>query len=224
MSAAPSASSSSPPSSVSDDLVDDSVLSSHDIVADRGLTAAPAKKGLSKDKEKALAEEAVDKVRAGAEERDEEATEDSQLSLHHSRGKRGGAQPTASNHSASSTSSSTASSPSSLSDSSDADLVSYLASASDGLIFSDLSVRFEDTRAEADQTFVLMGDALLLQILNDRLLQWSPSTWRNPHDGAVLGCGGQFLHFVWAFEWELSRLCEGGGNAECCGSKSWASL
>ena len=182
-------------SAVSDDLVDDSLASSHDIVADRGLTAAPAKKGLSKDKEKALAEEAVDKVKAGAEERDEDNTEDSQLSLAQvSRGKRllGPAASVAASEEA------------------DAELVAaYLSSASDAQIFADLSVRFEDTRAEADQTFVLLGDALLLQLLNDRLVHWSPAAWRTK-EGAVLACGGEFLHAVWAFEQELSRLCEGG--------------
>jgi hypothetical protein len=194
-----SAAASSSSSSVSDDLVDDSLVSSHDIVADRGLTAASAKKGLSKDKEKALAEEAVDKVKAGAEERDEDNTEDSQLSISHSsRGKRQLLGPP----------SASAASVASSGDA-EADLAAYLTTASDASIFADLSVRFEDTRAEADQTFVLLGDALLLQLLNDRLVQWSPSTWRTAK-GAALGCGGQFLHVVWAFESELTRLCEGG--------------
>ena len=194
-----SAAASAPPSSVSDDLVDDSLSSSHDIVADRGLTAAPAKKGLSKDKEKALAEEAVDKVKAGAEERDEDNSEDSQLSIaQSSRGKR---QLLGSSSSAPPSAAS--------SGESDADLAAYLKTASESVIFADLSVRFEDTRAEADQTFVLLGDALLLQLLNDRLTHWSPPTWRT-EDGAALACGGQFLHVMWAFEHELAKLAEGG--------------
>ena len=189
-------SSAASPSLVADDLVDDSVSSSHDIVADRGLTpiaAAGGKKALSKDKERALAEEAVDKVKAGAEERDEDNSEDSQLSLaanHSSRAKRAPSSSSASTEEV------------------EAELAAYLQQADDSAIFADLSVRFEDTRAEADQTFILLGDALLLQLLNDRLLQWSPP-WRGA-GGTVLGCGGQFLHAVFAFEMELTRMCEGG--------------
>ena len=187
-----------PSSAVDEDLVDDSLVS-HDIVSDSRLTAAPARKALSKDKEKALAEEAVDKVKAGAEERDEDNTEDSQVSLAHSaRGRRAAAlQPSAA-----------AAASSGAVDGDAASLSAYLSSASDATVYADLSVRFEDTRAEADQTFIVLGDALLLQLLNDRLLSWSPS-W-TAEGGALLGCGGQFLHAAFAFERELSALCEGG--------------
>ena len=164
-------------SEAAEDLVDDAVQSANDIVPDSRVTAAPARKQLSKDKERALAEDSVDKVKAGAEERDEEQTDDSQLSL----------QPSAE------------------------------LSSSASLIFASLSLRFEDTKAEADQTILLHGDALLLHCVDDPLLCWSPP-WtaadghRRGEEAELrpLGCGGQFLHLAFAFELELQRLCEGG--------------
>ena len=167
-----------------EDLVDDTVAQ-HDIVQDRSLTAH--KKQPSKDKEKLAAEEAVDKDKAGAEERDEDNAEDTHFSIAR-RAKKATAGGSGEEEGR-------------LEGLTDAEMEELLSKASEDSIFYSLACRFEDTKAEADQTFIVHGESLLLHCLKDPLLAWSPSS---------APVGGQYLHVIYAVESEIARLSEGG--------------
>ena len=126
--------------------MEDSTAAANDIVQDRALTAH--KKQPSKDKEKEKAEEAVDKDKAGAEERDEDNAEDTHFSLAR-RAKKATAGGAGEEEGR-------------LEGLTEAEVEELLSKASEDSIYYSLACRFEDTKAEADQTFIVHGESLLL--------------------------------------------------------------